>query len=347
LLRSGVEDEPMAEPDGSAGARSAPASHVTICLDGSLHGERAVPHAVAIARALGAPLTLLRVLETTPSSAEPADPLGWEFKRREARDYLEHLAGRYRSASALVDSEVIDGGRAADEICRWASAHQVDLTVASTHGEGGLSPWAVSSTARKLLDRAPGSVLMVPASLPEKPPGVPRYRRVLVPLDGSQAAESAVPIADRIAAAHDAELIVGHVVPEPGFTRTGPLDEEDLELAERVKRRNERVARHYLDRLRARFTRGARSPRVVILQGNDVAGRLTSLVRNEGVDLVVMWASSRADCERCGGVAVTLLERALAPVLIVRPRPVKTMWRVVAEPGRAVATPRRLSNAIS
>ncbi|HEU4429984.1 MAG TPA: universal stress protein [Myxococcota bacterium] len=333
-----------AEPAGRTGSFS----HVTICLDGSPPGERAVPHAVAIARALGAPLTLLRVLECEPSSAAPADPLGWEFKRREARDYLERLAARFHSADAVVDSEVIEGGRAADEICRWATSHQVDLTVATTHGEGGLSPWALSGTARKLLDRAPGSVLMVPASLPEGSPGVPRYRRVLVPLDGSQAAETAVPIAERIAAAHDAELIVAHVVPELELTRIGPLEEEDVELAERVKRRNERVAQVYFDRLRGRLTRGPRAPRAVILYGSDVAGRLASLLRTESVDLVVMSASSRVERSACcGGIAVALIERALTPLLIVRARPAKAMWRVVPHPESALSAPRRLSNATS
>ena len=193
---------------------------VMVCLDGSDLGERSVPHAVAIAGALGASVTLLRVLERAPTDQAPADPLQWEMQRREAREYMDHVATPFRAAKTVIETELIEG-KAAEEICRWCADRDVDLTVATTHGAGGPSPWALASTARKLFDRAPGSLLIVPSTSAEPAEGGVRYRRVLVPLDGSPQAETALPVAERIALAHHAELLLAHVVPVPELTQTG------------------------------------------------------------------------------------------------------------------------------
>jgi nucleotide-binding universal stress UspA family protein len=220
-------------------------------------------------------------------------------------------------------------GKAAEEICRWSADRDVDLTVITTHGAGGHSPWTLASTARKLLDRAPGSFLIVPSTAQ---PGdrVTRYRRVLVPLDGSPQAETALPIAARIAAAHDSELIVAHVVPVAELTQIGPLEAEDIELTDRLRRRNERVARAYLDRLRAQLSDEHKKVRVILLQGGDVASGLAGMAAREQVDLVVLAAHGKSGRLHmpCGGVTSELIARSSVPVLVVRSRSARMLRRI-------------------
>lgn len=301
---------------------------VMACLDGSELGERSIPHAIAIANALGVPVTLLRVLERAAADKAPADPIQWELQRREARDYMDRLAANFSAADARIDSELIDGS-AAEEICRWSEDRDVDLTVATTHGGGGVSPWALASTVRKLLDRAPGSLLVVPSRGAASTEGVARYRRLLLPLDGSSQAETALPIVKRIALAQSAELVIAHVVPTPQLTQIGPLNAEDIELTERLRRRNERVARTYLDRLRDRLEDDGVDVRVLLLYGGDVAARIASLAQTEQVDLLVLAAhgqNARANLP-CGSVTSELLARSSVPLLVVRARAAKTLRR--------------------
>jgi nucleotide-binding universal stress UspA family protein len=318
----------MREDPGREAAPSAVSlQRVLVCLDGSALSERSVPHAVAIASALGASVTLLRVLECAPTDPAPADPLQWEMQRREAREYMDHVAAPFRAVKTVIETEQIEG-KVAEEICRWCADRAVDLTVATTHGAGGPSPWALASTARKLLDRAPGSLLIVPSTSSEPAEGGVRYRRLLVPLDGSPQAETALPVAERIASAHHAELVIAHVVPVPELTQAGPLDAEDLELTDRLRRRNERVARLYLDRLRGQIGDRAPAPRMLLLQGGDVAIRLASLTETEQVDLIVMSAhgqSARTNTP-CGSATDNLIARSSVPLLIVRSRPKKMRW---------------------
>jgi nucleotide-binding universal stress UspA family protein len=326
----------MAEGKERQGSGSALIRRIVACLDGSALAERALPHALAAATALGAPLTLLRVLEHPGAEGAPADPMEWEIQRREARSYLDRLAAAGPARDASVEAEVIEG-KAAEEICRWCRHRGIDLTVVCTHGMGGHSPWALASTARKLLDRAPGSLLLVPIA-GDAPPAPARYRRVLVPIDGSPRAESVLPIAARIASAHGAELLVAHVVPWPELIEFGPLDAEDLELRDRLVRRNERVARSYLDRLRARLSESHVVPRMLLFQGGDVASRLARLAADEHVDLLVLSAHGRTAHAGvpCGGVTAELISRSTVPLLIVRSGANRAMQRVGApEPAAA------------
>lgn len=301
---------------------------IAACLDGSELGERVIPHALAVAKALGSPLTLLRVLESKASGEEPADPLEWDLRRRETRDYVSRLAGERDGMEVVVESEVIEG-QAAEEICHWARHHGVGLTVLCTHGARGETEWRLASTARKLVEGAPGSVLLVPAAGPRQP-DVARYRRILVPVDGSPLAESVIPLATRIAASQGAELVLAHVVPVPEVIETGPLDPETLDLRERLVRRNERVANEYLDRLRAQLAGSEVSVRTLVLRGGDARGRVARLIADEAMDLVILSAhgrTARADVS-LGSVAAHLVAHAEAPLLIVRRRPAAAMRRV-------------------
>jgi nucleotide-binding universal stress UspA family protein len=322
---------------GPIDPRSVQVRRILACLDGSGLGEQGLPHAVALASALGAPLTLLRVLEPAPGEAGLPDPLAWELRRKEARDYLARemaIAGAAHP-DAAVESNLIEG-KAAEEICRFGADHEVDLTVATTHGSGGQSAWILASTTRKLLDRVPGSLLIVPVK--EEPPrGEVLYRRILVPLDGSPEAETALPLATRIAARHDAELLLSHVVPVAELTEIGPLDAEDLELLARVRKRNERVAGVYLDRIRSRLYEGAARVRAVLLRDGDVAARLSHAAESEHVDLVVMAAHGRGPrrSRACGSATANLIARLAIPLLIVRPHVPRAMRRVVAAEVRA------------
>jgi nucleotide-binding universal stress UspA family protein len=141
-------------------------------------------------------------------------------------------------------------------------------------------------------------------------------------VDGSPRAESVLPLAVRVAASAAAELLVAHVVPSPGLTEVGPPDTEDVDLRERITRRNVRVATAYLDRLRARLGTSGSPPRVMVLRDGDVRTRLERLVQDEAVDLVVL--SSHGHSGRTsvpyGSVTADLVLHSPVPLLIVRPR---------------------------
>lgn len=307
-------DKPVAAP---VAPRRTAFRRVVACVDKSALARKVIPHAVAIARAMGAALTLMRVIEARPAGETPPDPVEWDIRRREARDQVEQLGRDWRDEAARIEVEVAEG-QPAEQICLWARDHRVDLTVLCSHGEGGVSEWDLGTTARKVIDRAPGSVLLIPASVADT--SAVCYRRLLVALDGSSRAESVIPLVTRLAKAQGAEIVLAHVVPVPELTETGPLSAEDLELREQLLRRNERIAHEYLDRLRAQVVESGISARSLVLRNGDVRGRLASAIAKEAADLVVLSSqgrSGRSDAP-LGSVAAHLTSHAATPVLIVR-----------------------------
>lgn len=285
-----------------------------------------LPHARAIARALGAPLTFLRVLEGEAGPAASLDPLEWELRRREAKGYLDRFVEE-NGEEGSAEAELLEG-RAPEEICLWARQHGVALTALCTHGRGGRSEWPLASTARKVVEGAPGSTLLVPVARPAPTRSV-RYRRLLVPLDGSSRAESVLRLARRLARTHRAELLLAHVVPEAELVEIGPPDPEASELRDRLVTRNERVAKEYLDRVRAQLAADDFPVRALALRGGDAGPRLARLIADEEVDLVVLSShgrSARGDVS-LGSVSGYLATHAVVPLLIVRTAPSSALQR--------------------
>ena len=300
-------------------AKQAGIRQVVACVDNSENAAQIIPHAYAIAEALGVPVTLLQVLEAKPTQQSRPDPIEWDLRRREARSMLRELANCSESSAEVADIQLAEG-LIADEIIRFMNGHRDRLLVLGTQGEHVAGRHCIGGTVHNVLDRATDSVLLVPTSAIATRPG---FDRIIVPLDGSPWAESVMPLAVRVAQTTDAELVLVHVVPAPELTEPRPLEPEDMELRCRVIERNERTAHDYLDRLRRQLSAQGLHVRVVMKRGDNVCTTLAEIVAAEAADLVIMSArghgSSQHSDVRYGNVASYLMTHATMPVLIARP----------------------------
>lgn len=298
---------------------------VAVCVDHSERSRNLLPHALAVTGPLGVPATLVHILDAgrAKKKRHRADPIEWELLRREACDMLQHVAEACGPAGQGIDAELIEG-RAAEQICRWARDHAADLVVLGTCGDDEPNPFHLGKTARDVIDAASVSILLVPPAASDTVPV--RYRRILVPLDGSAVAESVLPNAIRIAEAHHAELLLVHVASIPELTEIGPAEAEDVELCERLAGRNERVARQYLDRLKSRVARHGVDVRALVLRG-DIRSLLVKLVSEHDVDLVVLSAKGRRNGSDVpyGSVTSYLMTRVAVPILVVQTEPALAM----------------------
>ncbi len=293
---------------------------VCACVDRSALARKVVWHAAALARSLGAELVLLHVVEANPGRTPPPDPVQWALRREDARIMLERLARDCAKDLERVRVEVLEG-TAAEQICLWGRANEVDLTVACTHRIASSSDCDLGSTVRRVVECATGSLLLVPASVPDAP--VTAYKRLVVPLDGSSRAESALPLAMRLTASTAGAIQLVHAVPEPGLTVTGPLAPDDIELRERIADRNERVARQYLNRVRERIAGHVTTVRTLLLRGGDARHALCNAIDGDLADLIVLAShghSGHVDVAT-GSVASHLLARASLPLLLVLRQP--------------------------
>jgi nucleotide-binding universal stress UspA family protein len=146
-----------------------------------------------------------------------------------------------------------------------------------------------------------------------------KYRRILVPLDGSEFAEEALPPALAIAEGMEAELVICRVaVPIP---RTRELIETPRLYNELVTAAY-REARHYLESQRSRLNCGRLSVAAKLGEGG-VARQIVDHAAKNGVDLIVMCSHGLSEVSRWvrGSVAEKVLSGATCSTLVVGVRP--------------------------
>ena len=324
-------------PNHQTGGGPLAIAHVGVCLDRSAVGDRVMPHAVAVAKAFGARVTVLHALEPPHDgpTAVPIDPLDWELQRTEARGHLEAVRSEHGAGDLHVGGEVLEG-HPAEEIRDWVSSHDVDLTVLASHGTSGWTEWRLASTARKLLEGISGSVLLVPAWSVQEPLGrVVTYDRIMVLLDGSPRAESALPAASMVARTHNSELLLLHVVAAPERSCPRPLGEEH-DLDRRLIDRNARAAQSYLQGVRRRVAANGGRVRTLVTTSADVRGEIMRRIAEDHVDLVVLSGhghGGRAEIS-FGSVASFLLEHATVPLLVMRDRTIRPPPSLPRSPSR-------------
>ncbi len=302
--------------------REQPINHVLACVDRSVLSESCVPHALFLSKTFGAKVTFLYVLEP-PSGVvglPAAEALGWEIARHEAQAYLDRL--RETASAAGVNAEtMIAEGLPSVSIVAAARSSNADVIVLGSHGEGARMTSPLGSTVAQVLATTRGSVL-VARSTPHVNVAEFAPRTLLVPLDGSTRAECVIPSTVRIAKAHEATILLLHVILEPIATSILTAG-ENLEHARGLARRLEVSAQRYLNQLQTRLAHEHTPVRALVLRSPDQRRAIVETAEREGVDLIVASAhGATANMARSlGTVSNYLVTLAHTPLLVLQDLP--------------------------
>ncbi len=305
--------------------------HILVPLDGSSLAEVVLPHAVAFARILEAPIILMRVVVPEHGSSESGavDPLAWQIRKTEADAYLANIAARLQALDLEVRTKTVEGQPAERIVC-IANEHKAGLVILSSHGSGGLSPWNISSTVQKVMLRLYAPALIVRAYHAEEMPlDALTYRRLLVPLDGSQRAESVLSFAATVAQSHGATLLMSHVVRRPEVPRNKPLSEEEYELVDRLIALNREELSQYLENLRDRLS--CEVEMRLLVAGNPTMA-LQQLAEQEDIDLTLITAHGYSGEARWpyGSIALAFIAYGTTPLFIMQDLSEEDIVRSVA-----------------
>ena len=141
------------------------------------------------------------------------------------------------------------------------------------------------------------------------------YKKILVPLDGSELAKKALAEAEKFVKFFDAEIILFQVVPfmpiygSPELVTPLIIDEKQKEAAEK-----------YLANLTEEFKKRGIRVTAMVKTGQQVAVEIIDFAKEAGVDLIVMCTHGRSGLTRwvLGSVAHKVLTRAETPILLLR-----------------------------
>jgi nucleotide-binding universal stress UspA family protein len=141
------------------------------------------------------------------------------------------------------------------------------------------------------------------------------YKKILVTLDGSELAKTALDQAEKLAKNFDAEIILFQVVPfmpiygSPELVTPLIVDEKQKEAAEK-----------YLANLAEEMKKRGLRVAAMVRTGQQVAVEIIDFAKEAGVDLIVMCTHGRSGISRwvLGSVALKVLARAETPILLIR-----------------------------
>lgn len=270
---------------------------ILVPLDGTPQAESALPYAEILARRGDQRLVLLRV--APPHHIAGRDPDDTAARVATAEAYLDAHA-RVLQSRGIAVAPVVSYGEPTQWISHIAHSRRVGLIVMAVRH---LASWAYGSAARTILDTTSAPLLLVPAGHLAETPTLDTGARLLVPLNGSPFAETALPIAARLATMLAGNLLLLRAVaPEPSA------------LA--------RAANSYLDHL-ARQTQTATLPVDFTVQPGTPTEVIAAATRASSADLVIMTThgpAERSEVERLrsGSTTEATFRQGGVPLLLVR-----------------------------
>ncbi len=297
---------------------------IVVPLDGSEQSEQVIPYAEAL-RHRGGTLLFFQVINPTGPARglfgdiEVAVEDVIEQERNASKERLRAIGDRWGDVlKKKPDVEAYAGDTVEAIEAIVADRHAAMLAIASS-GRGALSRFAFGSIADTLMRDAPAPTLIIhpDKNAPEEPAPV-IFQRILVPLDGSETAEQALPEAARLSANAKLPVILLQVVnPSLEFSMLGQgMAPITSELYSEVEEDFTRQANEALDR-------------AANLMG-DVEAGITKTVLEGGTveaihqytkpgDLIVMTSHGRTGVRRflLGSVAQKIINERIAPVVLV------------------------------
>ncbi|MBI2907666.1 MAG: universal stress protein [Chloroflexi bacterium] len=297
-------------------------------LDGSQLAEVVLPYATELVARLDLEATLLHV--NTPEERGLAPTY---------RAYIERMAEVLRRQSEVALQKLgtspvrtkvnvrvaFAEGHAAEEILRYADDNNVDLLLIATHGRSGIRGWALGGVADKVLRGSRAPVWLVPAGMPQEPPYDKWPRRtLLVPLDGSQIAESVLPHVEALAkqrGPEPSEVLLLSVCEPPVVPADFPpvhrasWEEEVKDEMEKGKLACER----YVEEVEKRLTGAGLAVRAEAAAG-DAAEQIVEYAGKDPYSIIVLATHGRSGLTRWayGSVTAKVLQGTANPVFLVR-----------------------------
>jgi nucleotide-binding universal stress UspA family protein len=297
-------------------------SRMLIPLDGSKTAEKVLPCARYLAGKFRMPIELLAVIDIAEIAAHmSADKARFldtmiEDGVKHSTTYLRGIASTFPGANVKCS---VERGRAEELIIGKGAADTAMLITMATHGRSGLNRFLLGSVAEKVLRGTVNPLLLVRATEEAKPDREASLKSMIVPLDGSELAESVLPMVAGLAKKLDVEVLLFRAYHIPSYAYTGD-DGYAVNYDELLgDMRNE--ANAYLDKKATELKKlGVAKVSCVVKEGFG-GDEILSLGGRTPDSLIAMCSHGRSGIRRwvLGSVAEAVVRHSSGPVLITRP----------------------------
>ena len=322
--------------------------YVLVPLDGSEFSQSVVPYARQIAKGLNIPIVLLHALDlrgletedierardivpakyadesqdtiATPTSNGQPKYLRYldmiiEREKEAARRYLAPIAEELEE-QGVKSQRIVEIGKPHEVILRYAEGGRSCLIAMTTHGRSGIGRWAMGSVAERVLYGTEANLILV---RPSKEISYEKdFTGIVLPLDGSELAECALPVASYLARklALPIHLVEAISISTEIWVGAEPLPYYPTSLFSDV----EDATLKYLDDTKSKLEDdGLQVDRRTLVGTPD--SRITDYTCEMPDSMIVMATHGRSGFKKwvLGSVADKVVRSSGRPVLLIRP----------------------------
>lgn len=274
-------------------------------LDGSELSEAVIPYSETIARLFDSEVNLVGV------DAEPHHTLDRVYS-----GYLNAFAKRLQYKEIKAQAVHLHG-KPEVEIINFANKHDISLIIMSTRGAHSTEKGIVGGVSEKVLRVTSRPLMLIPEKMPQRDAGEFPFRKILVPLDGSELGEAALPYATALCRKMVARLYVLHIM-MPAYRITGGMDYA-VKLQQQLVGTLRHQATQYLNRIGAELDRENLDVKYDLVSGY-ASATILDFTRNNAIDLIAMASHGKGGMQRfvMGSTADKVVHNSTKPVIFVR-----------------------------
>ncbi len=281
---------------------------MVLLLDTSETAEAVIPYAVYLANKMGSELDVVNVVEGEGSSD------------RLAKAYLDKIVDEIKEPGIRKKRSVILRGKPAEQILDYVERNKIDIIAAASHGHSGIRRWVIGSTVDKIIKAAKTPVLLVYSKEKGSINRQAAFTHVLLPLDGSKAAEAPLSLVESLANKIKVRVSLFRAVSPLIDQYAGPPEGYVVDYTGKVMQALEEEAADYLKQTAKLFEEKGILVSTTMIVGSP-ATEMLKYIEKQKVDLVVMSTHGRTGLGQwiLGSVANKILHSVEIPLLIVRP----------------------------
>jgi nucleotide-binding universal stress UspA family protein len=295
---------------------------ILVPLDGSAIAQGILPCVKTLARRFGSTIVLFHAADA------PVELDRQEKYTKETIDRIHSLAEQYlagvtktlRRQRFKVKAEVGLGG-VARSITDYAEAHNADLIAMSTHSRSGPARWMMGSAPDRVLRHTHKPVLLMrpTGESPVDAKPLP-LKHLIVPLDGSQAAQAVLPYAKGLAKTLKLEVALIQVISAETTVQFTPMGPDTWAIPTDIVQQIDVLASGYLAGVGKELEREGISVRWDVLRGAP-AHSIVEFAKETPGSMVAMTTHGRSGLARwvLGSVADQVVRGSGEPVLAIRP----------------------------
>ncbi len=316
---------------------------ILVPLDGSTLSEKALPYAIGLAQTTGAGIVLARVADKSEiHSVHDVEKLLQEIEDylHRVRNYIANTSTHFQLPASRMECYAIHG-HATQEVCNLARSTGADVVVMTTHGRSGLSRLATGSISGQIIHSIGMPVVLVRPQVSDSNSellqetllslGEPcetwmeslhrPTSSILVPMDGSDGAATALAPAMQLAARTGATIhlisavsavdLVGY-----GYLLGTPYGARGVEDLEEENRKH---AQNYLESISRQIVAAGLAAPIKVIKSGDADQVVLDYARSTRPLAIVIATHSRGLIGQflLGSIAEKVMRESHLPVMMV------------------------------